>query len=77
MSPNAAYVTLLTKTSYLPGALVLDYSLRSVNSQYPLVVMATPTLPEDARALLKKKGIAIKEGWISSPGGGCSFTGWT
>jgi alpha-N-acetylglucosamine transferase len=61
MSPNAAYVTLLTKTSYLPGALVLDYSLRSVNSQYPLVVMATPTLPEDARALLKKKGIAIKE----------------
>lgn len=61
MSPSAAYVTLLTKTSYLPGALVLDYSLRSVGSQYPLVVMATPKLPQEAREVLKNKGITIKE----------------
>lgn len=61
MNPRAAYVTLLTKTSYLPGTLVLDHGLRSVNSKYPLVVMVTPSLPFDARETLRKSRIVIRE----------------
>lgn len=65
MSCKAAYVTLLTKTSYLPGVLVLDHCLRSVGSQYPLVVMTTPTLPKSARITLQRRGILVREvGWL-------------
>ncbi|CCM00892.1 uncharacterized protein FIBRA_02938 [Fibroporia radiculosa] len=59
MSRKAAYATLLTRASYLPGALVLHYCLISVGSKYPLVVMVTPSLPQDARDVLKKRGILI------------------
>lgn len=59
MGIKAAYATLLTKTSYLPGVLVLDYSLRSVGSDYPLIVMATPTLPQEARDILTRRGITV------------------
>ncbi|TFK43723.1 glycosyltransferase family 8 protein [Crucibulum laeve] len=61
MASRCAYVTLLTKSSYLPGTLVLDYGLRAVGSKYPLVVMATPALPAEARKVLHKCGIPIRE----------------
>lgn len=61
MSSDYAYVTLLTTTSYLAGVLVLHSCLRAVNSKYPLVVMVTPLLPEDARAVLRKRRICIRE----------------
>jgi len=61
MKSKGAYVTLLTKTSYLPGTLVLDYSLRNVQSKYPLVVMVTPSLPIEARAVLQKRRILMRE----------------
>jgi hypothetical protein len=61
MSSDYAYVTLLTNTSYLAGVLVLHSSLLAVNSKYPLVVMVTPSLPEDARAVLCKQRICIRE----------------
>lgn len=61
MSPNYAYVTLLTQTSYLAGVLVLDQSLRSVGSKYPLVVMVTPSLPDDVRAVLRKRRIRTRD----------------
>ena len=61
MSFDYAYVTLLTTTSYLAGLLVLHSSLRAVNSKYPLVVMVTPSLPEDARAVLRKWRICTRE----------------
>lgn len=54
-----AYVTLLTKNAYLPGALVLDQSLRSVGSAYPLVVMVTPAFPEDGREVLRKRNVKM------------------
>lgn len=57
----AAYVTLLTKPSYLAATLVLERSLRSVASVYPLVVMITPQLPEAARNILRRKNIATRE----------------
>jgi len=61
MSPNYAYVTLLTQASYLAGVLVLDQSLRSVGSKYSLVVMVTPSLPDDVRAVLRKRRIRTRE----------------
>ncbi|KAF9015284.1 nucleotide-diphospho-sugar transferase [Cyathus striatus] len=57
---NCAFVTLLTKASYLPGTLVLDQSLKNAVSQYPLVVMVTPTLPDSVRAVLQKRGIPMR-----------------
>lgn len=66
---KAAYVTLLTKNAYLPGTLIVDQCLRYVGSQYPLVAMVTPTLPQEARDVLKKKGITIKDVDPLHPGG--------
>ncbi|KAH7883276.1 glycosyltransferase family 8 protein [Phlebopus sp. FC_14] len=54
-----AYVTLLTKASYLPGVLVLEHTLRSVDSRYPLVVMVTPALTQDVRDILTRRGISM------------------
>jgi hypothetical protein len=56
-----AYVTLLTKPLFLPGVLVLDYSLRSVGSRYPLVAMVTPRLPREVRDVLEKRGIHMRD----------------
>jgi len=61
MPLNAAYVTLLTKVSYLAGTLVLDYGLKETHSKYPLVVMVTPELPQEGRDVLKKRAIPIRE----------------
>lgn len=58
--PLYAYVTLLTKPSYLAGILVLDHSLRSVGSKYPLVVMVTTGLSKDARNVLERRGIDMR-----------------
>ncbi len=58
---KAAYVTLLTRQSYLPGALVLGYGLRSVKSKYDLVAMITPSLSTDVRNILQKQGIILRE----------------
>ncbi len=60
-TPPCVYVSLLTKPSYLPGILVLDHSLRSVGSRYPLVVMVTPSLSEDARSVLRRRGIYMRD----------------
>lgn len=67
---KGAFVTLLTKKSYLPGTLVLARSLRTtppegpqgyVGSKYPLVVMVTPQLPQDARDVLNKENIVMRD----------------
>lgn len=60
MSPKAAWVTLLTKSSYLAGALVLHQGLVSVGTKYPLVVMVTPQLPEEAREIVRKRGLVVR-----------------
>ncbi|KZT06816.1 glycosyltransferase family 8 protein [Laetiporus sulphureus 93-53] len=60
MSRKAAYVTLLTKASYLPGALVLHYCLVSVGSKYPLVIMVTTNLPQDVMDVLRRRGITTR-----------------
>ncbi|KAG8691526.1 hypothetical protein FRC11_002116 [Ceratobasidium sp. 423] len=60
--PKSAFVTLLTKPSYLPGVLVLHDSLasRPVASAYPLIVMVTPSVPHEAREILRLRGIKIR-----------------
>ncbi|EFI28638.1 glycosyl transferase [Coprinopsis cinerea okayama7 len=61
MSRQFAYATLLTKSKYLPGVLVLNHGLREVKSKYPLVVVAPATLPEEARNALKALNIPVRE----------------
>lgn len=51
-APKRAWVTLLTRSSYLPGIITLAHSLSDHGSIYPLVVLVTPSLPTSAvRAL--------------------------
>ncbi|KAJ7235889.1 hypothetical protein B0H12DRAFT_1141005 [Mycena haematopus] len=61
MPLNAAYVTLLTKVSYIAGTLVLDHGLKETQSKYPLVVMVTPELGQESRDILKRHGIPMRE----------------
>lgn len=42
-----AYITLLTKSSYLAGVVILAYSLQRNQSSYPLIVCYTPSLSSD------------------------------
>jgi len=58
---KAAYVTLLSRESYLAGTLVLNHALLSVGSKYELIVMVTPELSMHARDVLYKEGIRIKD----------------
>ncbi|KAF5375112.1 hypothetical protein D9758_000170 [Tetrapyrgos nigripes] len=59
MSRKAAYTTLLTRSSYLPGLLTVWHGLKRVNSKYPLVVMVTPELPQEARDILRRNDIPM------------------
>ncbi|MCJ1457280.1 hypothetical protein MMC28_007647 [Mycoblastus sanguinarius] len=50
--PKRAWVTLLTRPSYLPGVITLAYSLSTHSTSYPLVVLVTPSLSQSCiRAL--------------------------
>ena len=51
-----AWVTLLTRSSYLPGVISLAWSLKAQESKYPLIVLVTPSLPSSSlRALELEK----------------------
>lgn len=68
--PSFAYVTLLTRPSYLAGLLVLHQSLRAVHSMYDLVVMIPPTLPQETRDVLRRCRITVREvEWLHPPAG--------
>ncbi|KAF9283855.1 hypothetical protein BGZ68_005066 [Mortierella alpina] len=57
---DRAWVTYLSNTEYLAGCLVLAYSLRKVQSRYPLVVMvprSPPLAPSDLDQLNKTSNI--------------------
>ncbi|RDW76383.1 glycosyltransferase family 8 protein [Aspergillus mulundensis] len=59
-TPKKVWTTLITNTSYLPGLLTLEFSLRRVNSAYPLVALYTDSLPASGHAALDARGIAKK-----------------
>jgi inositol 3-alpha-galactosyltransferase len=41
---NRAWITLITSTSYIPGVLLLAFSLKKHNSQYPLLILYTSSI---------------------------------
>ncbi len=47
-SQKRAWVTLLTRASYLPGVITLAHSLSVYSTQYPLIVLVTPSLPQSS-----------------------------
>lgn len=53
--PRRAWVTLLTRTSYLPGAVLLAHSLQKQTSAYPLVILYTSSLPASCLATLARE----------------------
>ncbi|KAL5495152.1 hypothetical protein ACEPAI_614 [Sanghuangporus weigelae] len=54
---KGAFATLLSRPSYLPGTVVLDYSLKQVRSKYPLVVMVSTELPKECLDVLSLRDI--------------------
>lgn len=56
-TPKCAWVTLLTRSSYLPGVITLAYSLSTHQSVYPLVVLVTPSLPASSVRALELESI--------------------
>lgn len=54
---NYAYITLLSTESYLPGVLALNRSLALVSAKYPLVVLASNGLSENAVGILEQQGL--------------------
>jgi len=67
---DKAWVTLLTKSSYLAGVLVLAHSLKKQASRYPLVVLITPSLPQDARLAITVAGLKMREVNFLEPSAG-------
>lgn len=56
-----AWAALLTQPSYLTGVRVLRASLARVGSPYPFVVVVTPTISLEDRALLEADGCLVRE----------------
>ncbi|KAK3365671.1 glycosyltransferase family 8 protein [Lasiosphaeria ovina] len=54
---DKVWTCLITNNDYLPGLLTLDYSLKSVGSAYPLVVLYTDGFPASGMAALDARGI--------------------
>ncbi|KAL5343124.1 glycosyl transferase family protein [Aspergillus crustosus] len=51
------WTTLITNTTYLPGLLTFEYSLRRVRSKYAIVALYTDSFPADGHAALDTRGI--------------------
>ena len=54
-SQKRAWVTLVTRASYLPGAILLAHSLCTHKSQYPLLILTTPSLPSSLLPILGRE----------------------
>jgi len=57
MKTDKAFVSILTTDSYLPGILVLNDSLKSVGSKFPLDVLLTPNISSHVLDALNKNSI--------------------
>ncbi|KAL2157646.1 hypothetical protein VTH06DRAFT_5127 [Thermothelomyces fergusii] len=62
------WATLITKDSYLPGLLALAFSLRQVQSRYPLVALHTGTLSDGTVRALAARGIPLQRVPYIDPG---------
>ncbi|KAK5175971.1 hypothetical protein LTR44_011467 [Exophiala sp. CCFEE 6388] len=52
---KSCWVTLVTKPSYLPGAIILAHSLEQHQSKYPLLIQYTSTLGDEAVSALEEE----------------------
>ncbi|KAI1384964.1 nucleotide-diphospho-sugar transferase [Hypoxylon trugodes] len=52
-----AYATLITRGSYLAGVVTLAYTLKKHNAAYPLVVLHTPSLSQNALRALELESL--------------------
>lgn len=59
--PRKVWTTLITNTKYLPGLLTLDFSLKEVDSKYPLVALYTDTFPQEGHEALRARNIHSRE----------------
>lgn len=55
-----SYVSILSTESYLPGALVLHYSLMRTNPRYPFLLLITPELGAGVRDVLSRHRIEYR-----------------
>ncbi|EKX47475.1 hypothetical protein GUITHDRAFT_106915 [Guillardia theta CCMP2712] len=56
-----AYVTLLTRDPYLPGVCALLYSLKQVNTKYPVICVVTKDVTQKAREEIELFGGVVRE----------------
>jgi alpha-N-acetylglucosamine transferase len=68
------WASLITKTSYLPGLLALDYSLKRVGSKYPLVALYTDAFTEDGHRALDIRNIPKQRVEYVLPSKGKDYT---
>lgn len=61
LTPCSVWATLITNDSYLPGLLTLEFSLRRVESKYPLVALHTGSLPPKTLHALTARGIPTQQ----------------
>lgn len=50
-----AYVTLITRSSYLTGVVILAYTLHKSKTPYPLIVLYTDSLPKSSVTVLERE----------------------
>jgi inositol 3-alpha-galactosyltransferase len=55
---KSCWVTLVTKPSYVPGAIILAHSLAKHKSRYPLLILYTQTLGQEAVRALEAEAAA-------------------
>lgn len=58
---NYSYITLLTSDSYVYGVMMLNESLKQVNSQYPLLVLITNNVSLASKEILNQLNISYKD----------------
>jgi hypothetical protein len=58
---DKAWIVLLSNDDYLPGLLLLAYTLKEQETAFPLVVQALPGLSATAREVIAAAGIEIIE----------------
>ena len=58
---TSVWACLITNEAYLPGLLALEFSLRRVKSNYPLVALHTGSLPDKTLHALSARGIPTQQ----------------
>ena len=60
-----AWVTLVTRATYLPGAVLLAHSLYTHKSEYPLLILTTPSFPSSLLPTLKREASLTNSSLLS------------